>query len=76
MVLVHFGRKNDYAYRILNIDDDDIQKFLYKVGRFSYEQNVYKPIIMKEEELLLDDIIWIESQEAFMDALRQNRLED
>ena len=48
LVLVHFGRKNDYAYRILNIDDDDIQKFLYEVGRFSYEQNVYKRIIMKE----------------------------
>jgi len=25
---------------------------------------------MKEEELLWDDIIWVESQEAFMDSLR------
>ena len=76
LILVHFGRKNYYAYRILNIDDDGNQKFLYEVGKFSYERNGYKPLIMKEEELLLGDIIWIESKEAFMDVIHQNSLED
>ena len=72
LILVYFGRKNEYAYRILNIDDDGIQRFLYEAGRFAYELNGYKPLIMKEDELLSDDIVWIESQEAFMDVIHQN----
>lgn len=76
LILVLFVRENEYAYRISNIDDDGIQKFLYEVGRFTYERNVYKPSIMKEDELPAEDIVWIESQEAFMDVIHQNGLED
>lgn len=72
LILVYFGRKDEYAYRILNIDDDGIQRFLYEVGRFAYEQNRYKPFIVKEDKLLSDDIVWIESKEAFMDVIHQN----
>ncbi|HHU16609.1 MAG TPA: hypothetical protein GXZ70_00070 [Clostridiales bacterium] len=75
-IMVLFGMDNEYAYQISNIDDDNTQKFLYDAGRLAYKLNVFKPRIMREDEIPMENIIWIESQEAFMDVIRQNSLED
>lgn len=74
--MVLFGMDNEYAYRISNIDDDDTLKFLYDAGRLAYKLKVFKPRIMREDEIPTENIIRIGSQEAFMDAIRQNSLED
>jgi adenylate kinase family enzyme len=76
LIMFLFGMDNEYAYRISNIDDYDAQKFLYDAGRLAYKLNVFKPSIMREDEIPTENIIWIESQEAFMDAIRQNSLDD
>lgn len=75
-ILILFGMRNHSLYWIPNIEDDDIQMFLYQVGRLAYECNVCKPFILKEDDLPRADYVWMESQEEFMDAIRQNSLED
>lgn len=76
LIMVFFVLNNVYAYRISNIDNDDTQNFLYDAGRHAYKLNVSKPHIMKEDEIPMKNIMWIKSQEAFMDAICHNSLED
>lgn len=69
LVLVLFGIEHEYAYRVADIDDAAVVQFLYDVGVLAYKLNLIKPTVFSMDIVKLDSIVWVKTQEEFLEAM-------